>query len=121
MAEGGEHDSAQGARIEGKIDVVRTLLESSQRINDERHARTSADVDDLRTRQHRFGNELMVAQAEIGALSGIPVRVDRLEDADKVREGERRGVTNTLKIAWLLGGSGATALVLAIARKADLL
>src|SRR6476469_8548358 len=103
MGDGGE-ESAQGARIEGKIDVVRALLESSQRINDERHVRISGDVDDLRNRMHRHGNELMVAKAEISALNLLPPRVDRLETNEAERVGERKGViTSGRALVWLAG------------------
>lgn len=114
MSEGGSSVDARLASIQGGIDVLRALIEAGGRINDERHARVTSDIEDVRSRVHRHANELTL-------LVGLPPRVDALESARSEMIGERKGVTNTLKVAWMTGGAGFTALVLAIARKAGIL
>lgn len=121
MSEGGNSVDGRLATIQGGIEVLKTLIESSGRINDERHARVTNDVDDIRTRVHRHANEITAMQGQVSSLSDLPPRVDVLEDAHKMREGERKGIGTTLKIAWMVGGGGATALLLSVASKAGLL
>jgi hypothetical protein len=88
-----DENSAQLARIEGKIDLQNEKLETANKINEERHQVMKADVLDLRQAHHRISNRVQILEA------------------DKNRtEGKMQGVAVSTKLAWslasLIVGSG---------------
>lgn len=80
-------------RMEGKLDLSNL-----------RHEQTETWKATVDQRLHRHGNEISNLQAR-----------------EHQREGEKKGISNTLKVAWMVGGSGATAVLMALARKAGVL
>lgn len=83
----------QLARIEGKMDLSNL-----------RHDRTEERLTTIDKRLHQHSSH-----------------IGNLQAANTLREGEAKGIAKTVKVAWLLGGSGATALVMATLRKTGLL
>lgn len=95
MSEGGEGESViiKLTRMEGKLDLSNL-----------RHDQTDAWKVTVDQRLHRHGNEISNLQAR-----------------EHQREGEKKGITNTIKVAWMLGGGSATAIFLAGLRKAGMI
>lgn len=93
--EGG--NEARLERLQGGVDLINERLLHANRIADERHEAIKAELTDVKNKVHRHGNELQ-------PLIGLPARVDALEDADKLREGQRQGIiTSGRALIWLAG------------------
>src|SRR5689334_5556145 len=104
---GGEGIMVKLTRMEGKLDLSNL-----------RHDQNDAWRVTVDQRLHRHGNELMIAKAEVAALAPLPARVDRLEDADKLREGQRQGIITTGRALIWLAGLIPGGLIVAVLTKA---
>lgn len=89
----------QLARMEGKMDVANERLETSNRINEERHVAIQARLGTIDQRLHTHGNRIQILEAN-----------------NHKKEGERAGLSMAGKWIWIAAGLVPTALVAAVLR-----